>query len=816
MNLSDISSSVYRLQLNADFSLKKAIEVLPYLEELGVEGVYCSPFYDAYSAHGYDITNPNALNPKIGTPDEYAHFCSELKRLGLKQIIDVVPNHMGICGGKNAWWQDVLEKGPHSEYARFFDINWNPEQKELTNRVLLPILESSYTDALENKEIQLHQDKDRFWLQYKDFPLPLARHTYGLIGKLDRLLEAQYYRLAHWKAASEEINYRRFFNIHELAAIRIEDQHVLDTHHKWLFQLIEEGHIQGLRIDHPDGLYDPVTYLDRLREKYPIYTVVEKILERDEPLPENWKVEGTVGYDYLNVLNGLFIQQSNEQAFDALYQEFLGDTVDFDQCVYHSKKTFALKDMHSEVHALGLELYQLSESNDFTRHDLARALVEVIACFPVYRTYTAPKGEISRRDQSYIRLAIEQAKSHAEDLNPSLFDFLEQLLLLKRDKSREFVLRFQQLTGPLMAKGLEDTAFYVYNRLISLNEVGGDPPHFGCSLAEFHRFNQEKQEKWPLGFLATSTHDTKRSEDVRARLNVLSEIPEQWRSEVMRWHKINSVHRGVGPSPNAEYLIYQLLVGVWPQGEVSSVFTERLWGVVLKSLREAKQETSWNSPNEAYEKSVRHFFYALLNPDHENPFLKEFLPFQKEIDRLGAYNSLSATVLKLGSCGVVDFYEGNELLNYRLVDPDNRRPVDFAFRKKELAAIKKSDPIALFASHELSRLKGYLHWKALNFRKQHRLLFLEGSYLPLEVAGEYQEKVVAFLRVRENEALIVIASRFFSITPLDWGDTGLLVSQEWIGYEWTEVFTGRQLHSFSATNMFKDLPVGFVYGKRCV
>ncbi len=845
LNLSDIPSSVYRLQLNADFTLKKAIEVLPYLQELGVEGVYCSPFYDAYSAHGYDITNSNALNPKIGTLKEYTHFCEKLKELGLKQIIDVVPNHMGFKGGKNAWWQDVLENGPHSAYAGFFDINWSPEKKELTDRVLLPILADNYGRVLENHEIQLHYANGIFWLQYQDFPLPVAPSTYALIWEeanekkeiskllsrfngsiklLDRLLEAQYYRLAYWKVASHEINYRRFFNIHELVAIRVEEMQVLQAHHKWLFQLIDEGHVQGLRIDHPDGLFDPVAYFDHLRERYPIYTVVEKILERNEQLPEAWKVEGTVGYDYLNVLNGLFIQQSNEQAFDAIYTEFLGETIDFEECVYQSKKLFTLYEMVSEVEALGLQLDRLSEQScsfrDFTRHDLTKALAEVIACFPVYRTYIAPEGRVSKRDRHYLSWAIEKAKSHAHDLDPSIFDFLEKLLLLKLKDSkryREFILRFQQLTAPIMAKGLEDTAFYVYNRFISLNEVGGDPPHFGHSLADFHRFNQEKSEKWPLGFLASSTHDTKRSEDVRARLNVLSEIPERWRAEVQKWQKINSTYKGAGPSSNAEYYIYQLLVGVWPReglkrAEYAS-FTDRLWGVVLKSIREAKQETSWMFPNEEYEAAVHHFFYSLLNPDKANPFLKHFLPFQKEIDRLGAYNSLSATVLKIGSCGVVDFYEGNELLNYRLVDPDNRRPVDFAHRKKELTALKKSDPIALFASHEMSRIKAYLHWKALNFRKQHRALFLEGRYLPLKVRGAHHESVVAFLRYTEEEALIVLAGRFFSSLTLGWGNTEVLLPEKWSHYQWTELFTDRDLTRLSVSTIFEHLPVGFIYGK---
>lgn len=907
IHLSDIPASVYRLQLNKEFPLKKAIRVLPYLKELGIEGVYCSPLYDAYSDHGYDVTDPNHLNPQLGTQEDYEIFCKELQRLGLKQIIDVVPNHMGFKGGKNKWWQDVLENGPYSEYAFFFDINWSPEKRELKDRVLLPILGSNYGTALENQEIKLHYDQGQFWLQYTDFPLPVAPHTYAMIlekaleddeaelkglidfyrffpvaihergikkaegqerlcsltensrkihrhiqstialfnGKrrspesfelLDRLLEAQYYRLAYWRVASHEINYRRFFNIHELVAIRIEEKQVLECHHKWLFQLIEERKVHGLRIDHPDGLFDPVAYFDRLRMAYPIYTVVEKILDRKEQLPESWKVEGTVGYEYLNLLNGVFIAQTNEKAFNEIYEEFLNETKDFEEILYESKKLFASYEMVSEVEALGLNLDRLSEKSpyyrDFTRHDLTKALAEVIACFPVYRTYISPEGKVSKRDSRYLTSAIEKAKSRSSDLDPSIFDFLAKLLHVKLKNEREsqfgfleFLLRFQQLTAPMMAKGLEDTTFYIYNRFLSLNEVGGDPPHFGCSISDFHRFNQMKLKKWPFGFLSSSTHDTKRSEDVRGRLNVLSEIPERWRGEVKKWAKVTSKFKDEGPSPNTEYFIYQLLVGAWPRQPMKKSeyepFIERLWEVILKSMREAKKETSWMFPNEAYEKAVRHFLFAILTPDKKNLFLKLFLPFQKEVDRLGALNSLSATVLKIGGCGVVDIYQGNELLHYRLVDPDNRRPVDFEMRKKELVAIKQSDAKKWFVSQDFSRIKGFLHWKGLNFRKEHRALFLEGGYLPLKVRGQQKDHVIAFLRYYEKEALIVLGGRFFSSASLGWGDTEVILPKEMGKYSWIEIFTQQQVSlksrghyiGLQIANHFEKLPVGFIYGE---
>lgn len=924
ISAADIPSSVYRLQLNGDFPLKKAILILPYLKELGVEGVYCSPFFQAYSKHGYDVTNPNRLNPKIGTMEEYKEFCKALKKNGLKQIVDVVPNHMGIKGGQNPWWQDVLEHGPYSEYASFFDINWSPEKKELQDRVLLPILGNTYGKVLENQEIQLNFQKGEFLMHYADFPLPVAPHTYPLIlecdienlknsydekhpdwneyqavielyrffplsfqeriqkkeeGKkrlqtlveksskikrhlhhilslfhgrkrsprsfdlLDRLLEGQFYRLAYWRVANHEINYRRFFNIHELVSIRIEEESVLESHHRWLFELLKEGGIHGLRIDHPDGLYDPVSYFERLRKQFPIFTVVEKILDRKEALPETWQVEGTVGYEYLNLLNGLFIRQDHEKAFTEIYEEFLGHPLDFDEILYNSKKLFTNYEMVSEVEALGLKLDRLSETNreyrDFTRHDLTKALAEVIACFPVYRTYIGPTGKVSKRDKLYISIAIEKAKVKAKDLDISIFDFVEKLMLgglrtkkEEQERYREFVLRFQQLTGPMMAKGLEDTSFYVYNRFVSLNEVGGDPPHFGHSIGEFHRHNQNKLKKWPYGFLSTSTHDTKRSEDIRMRLNVLSEIPEMWRLEVKKWALVNSKYKKESPTANTEYYIYQTLIGVWPKGGFRKggyhPFCERVWAILLKSMREAKQETSWMYPNEAYEEEVKAFFFAILSEEKSNNFLKLFTTFLKQIDRYGGWNSLSQIAIKMGSPGVVDIYQGNEILTYRLVDPDNRVEIDFEVRKKMLASVKSRTPAKLFTSHDLGEVKLYIHYKVLHFRKKHHDLFLDGEYLPLRSRGGRKEHVIAFMRKINGKFLIVVAGRFFSRlasadwdVPLGihaWGDTEILLPSEFKNKTLHDLFIDKKRDVINRGNytylrvadILKDLPVSYL------
>lgn len=914
-----IPASVYRLQLSADFPIKSALNILPYLKDFGIEAIYCSPYFKSFSSQGYDVTDPNAFHPLLGTLEEYKTFCAKLKELELLHIADIVPNHMSIKGGQNRWWQDVLENGPFSEYASYFDINWSPEKPELQDRVLLPILSSAYVEALENQEIILSYEEGKFFLRYSDYLLPLAFHSYALIlendieqlkrtyeeddpewkeyqaliqhyrlfpisgqereakkeegreklliffnhskkihkhilkqiqrfnGRkqktasfdlLDKLLEAQFYRLSYWRVASHEINYRRFFNINELVSIHIENETVLENHHRWLFELVNEDQIQGIRIDHPDGLYDPVTYFHRLRQKIKVFTVVEKILEGKEKLPPDWEVEGTVGYDYLNVLNGIFVCQENEKTLTAIYEEFIGKKVDFEEILYRSKRFFTDYEMVSEVESLGLKLDRLSEKNreyrDFTRHELTKALAEVIACFPVYRSYINPQGEVSERDRHIIKIAIEKAKSCAYDLDVSIFEFLEKVLLTKarirpeeEEAYRDFVLRFQQLTAPIMAKGMEDTAFYIYNRLLSLNEVGAEPAHFGHSIGEFHSHNLEKKEKWPYGFLATSTHDTKRSEDARMRLNVLSEMPERWNLELKKWSLINSKHKKGPIAANTEYFIYQTLIAAWPHGPLNSeelsVFTERIWKVILKSIREAKLETSWLYPNVEFEEMVHAFLLAILSEEH---FLSQFTEFHQLIDRCGAWNSLSQVALKIGSPGVVDIYQGNECLTYRLVDPDNRSSVDFELRKKSLAQIKKEDLAHLFKAHELSKLKFLLQTKALHFRNKYKDLFLEGEYLPLKTEGVRKEHVIAFLRKKEDTFVVVLAGRFFSALDSDsplgkhaWDDTEILLPEGWDELALTDLFTDKKIHvkkrgntcSLVVSQVFEFLPFSYLF-----
>lgn len=827
-----IPSSVYRLQFNSDFTFKKAAACVPYLKSLGVEAIYASPCFEAVtgSAHGYNVANPNNLNPVLGTAKDYGHFCRTLKEAGMQQILDVVPNHMGIGGNNNPFWEDVLAKGPHSKYAGFFDIDWNPAKKELKNKVLLPVLGDHYGKVLEKGDLKLCVKNKRFFVRYHDFYFPvnnrslsfifngrkknfndktamrnLLRRFNGKAGKpnsfdlLDNLLNRQYYRLAHWQVASEEINYRRFFDINELAALRMEDDRVFKTYHQLLFNLIKEGKVQGVRVDHPDGLYDPPAYFQKLREnaaKYvssPFYIVVEKILDRKEDLPQNWKIHGTVGYDYLNTLNGLFVVQEAASSFDKIYAGFTGSALEYDELLYQKKKHFALLHMAGEINSLGYRLDKISETDrryrDFTLNNLILAIRETIACFPVYRTYISPSAKkVSPRDRKFIYIAIEKAKQKTPSLDPAVYEFLKNILLLrhdmdasKKEKSlyRDFILRFQQLTSPIMAKGMEDTVFYIYNRLLSLNEVGGDPQHFGTSVEDFHQENRRRLDKWPYSFIATSTHDSKRGEDVRMRLNVLSEIPEKWEKMLRIFSQTNKKHKtligsSTFPDPNMEYFIYQTLLGIWPLGDLTekerNIFHKRILNYLIKAAREAKTHTNWVVPNQIYETALIRFVKLILNDGKNNLFLRKFIPFQSKIAHYGILNSLSSIVLKIGSPGVLDTYQGAELWNLTLVDPDNRRPVEFTKRMRYLKQNKKKPASSVFnrllANKKSGEIKQYLLSIGLNLRRSHRELFLRGDYFPVKVAGEKKNHVVAWQRKWKNQSIITAAGRFFtSLTP---------------------------------------------------
>jgi (1->4)-alpha-D-glucan 1-alpha-D-glucosylmutase len=638
------------------------------------------------------------------------------------------------------------------------------------------------------------------------------------------LLAEQMFRLSFWKVATEEINYRRFFSINDLISLRVEREEVFGRVHALIFKLAEEGKITGLRVDHIDGLHDPKLYLDRLREMGEgLYTVVEKILEIEEDLPLGWPVEGTTGYDFLNVLNGLFCRKENQKALTKLYASFTGLKHEFDDLVFEKKRLILEKHMTGDIDNLALQLKELSSKDrygsDITLYGLKRALTEVMASFPVYRTYVAGEN-VRKEDRASIQGAVEKARKRNPELSHEL-DFVERFLLLRfeEDLSKEerarrlaFVMRFQQFTGPLMAKGVEDTTLYVYNRLLSLNEVGGNPQRFGLSVQEFHETNLRRLKYRPHALSATSTHDTKRGEDARARLNALSEIPEEWERRVREWSRINrkkkkKVRDLDVPDRNDEYFLYQTLVGALPfEEEAFPEFANRIKEYMIKAVREAKVHTAWLKPDGDYENACLSFVENILEPG--DPFLEAFLPFQKKVAHCAAYTGLSQALIKITSPGVPDFYQGSELWHLSLVDPDNRRPVDYETRKASLRELRQEPeknllPLIdeLLRKKEDGRVKIFLIYSALKARKENMVLFREGEYVPLEAEGLFRDHVIAFGRQREGKWAVTVAARFFfaltgegnhALGEDAWKDTALLLPEE-APENWKNALTGERI-----------------------
>jgi (1->4)-alpha-D-glucan 1-alpha-D-glucosylmutase len=644
---------------------------------------------------------------------------------------------------------------------------------------------------------------------------------------LDSLLSEQFFRLSFWKVTTEETNYRRFFNINGLISLRVEEDAVFARTHQLILKLVEDGIFSGLRVDHIDGLYDPTEYLNRLRRKSDdLYLVVEKILDLHEDLPRIWPVQGTTGYDFINYLNGVFCKHANDREFKRLYQGFIQEKTLYKDLVYEKKKLIIDKDMSGDVDNLAHFLKRISGKdrygNDITLNGLRRALVEVLACFPVYRTYMS-EDVLEEDCWAYVEESIKKAKARRPDLLYEL-DFLHRFLCLEfgdhlsnEEKKNwiHWVMRFQQLSGPLMAKGFEDTTLYIYNRLLSLNEVGGNPAKFGISTKEFHKFAKRRKHDHPHSMNAGSTHDTKRGEDIRARINVLSEMPEEWDARIKIWNKLNrekkvSVNGSRAPDKNDEYFLYQTLIGSFPfyDSEMPE-YVDRVKAYVVKAIREAKVHTAWLKPDTAYEEAFISFVEKLLlEPVDENPFLKSFIYFQKKVVHYGIFNSLSQTFVKIMSPGVPDFYQGSELWDLNLVDPDNRRPVDFEKRASMLQRIvQREDENVLeliddlFTSVEDGGLKLFLIHQALKARKENAELFREGDYVPLEVEGTFNEYVLAFARTYEGRFAIAVAPRFFSTLvkngekPLGkevWQDTRLVIPDNF-PKSWTEVMAAGEL-----------------------
>ncbi len=676
----------------------------------------------------------------------------------------------------------------------------------------------------------------------------------GSFDLLDRLLAEQRYWLSFWRLANEEINYRRFFAISDLISVRVEDPKVFEASHALVLRLAREGKATGLRVDHIDGLYDPMGYLAQLQTRLapekgkrpaaPFYVVVEKILAEGEDLPAEWPVQGTTGYDFLNLANGVFVSAGGARALGETYARFLGGGQAFATMVYEKKKMIMETLFAGEMHSLGQHLGRLAEQDrygrDLPRKELRQALVEVTACFPVYRTYI--RGfDISARDRRYLGKALKEATRRGAEASAPVFDFLRRVLLLEgpsfvageqRGEWLRFLMRWQQFTGPIMAKGYEDTALYVYNRLTSLNEVGGEPSGTGVPVSVFHKHAAGTAARWPHTMNATTTHDTKRSEDVRARINVLSELPGEWEKRLLLWSDWNREKKRVVdgrliPDPGEEILLYQTLLGAWPldPGEMEP-FPERIRSYMIKAVREAKVHTRWIRPNPDHERVVRDFVTAILVDESGGRFREDFLAFQAKVAHFGALNGLAQVLLKIASPGVPDFYQGAELWDLRLVDPDNRGPVDFSLRGRLIADLQNREERGLLplieelvSAWKDGRIKLFLTYKALNFRKKRWNLFLSGEYLPLPASGGNKEHVLAFARRREADWALAAVPRLvtrlsppgeFPVGQKAWGTRSGIVLPEGAPARWRNVFTGEELH-IPPGNRKKTLPLHAVF-----
>jgi (1->4)-alpha-D-glucan 1-alpha-D-glucosylmutase len=946
--------------MHAGFTFRDASAIVPYLDALGISHLYLSPILSARagSTHGYDVTDPTHLNPEVGSEDDFRSLVAACRSRGMGVILDVVPNHM-LLGPANPWWRDVLEHGPSSPYAGYFDIAWNdPPREDLRGRVMLPVLGAPYYQVLESGELVIELEQGALVVRLYGSALPVDPRTYDHVLKpaldaladpssdavaelqsiltavqhlpprtetdpdrvrvgraetevvkrriaalveapspvadsiravidefrkassrdrLDALLDAQAYRLCFWRVASDEINYRRFFDVNELSALSAEREDVFRATHDLVLRLCGEGLVDGLRIDHPDGLYDPNQYLHRLQEHYvlavarhlvktdpafqgaaweemesevrdrigadlrggpndttcasdqesrplPLYVVVEKILDRGEQLPSDWPTAGTTGYEFVNAVNGLFVNPAAEEMLTRTYEVFTGRDDAYSDVIFQQKMLVLWSAFSSELDMLARQLDRLARKNrrarDFTLNGLRWALRAVIASFPVYRSYV--NGHVSRTDERLIRLAVLRARRRSPTLSPELFDFIRDTLLLRdppvgvpdgyAEDQRRFAGKFQQVTAPVTAKGVEDTAFYRFNRLLSLNEVGGDPGRFGWPAADVHAFLADRQNRHPLGLSAGSTHDIKRGEDVRVRIDVLSELPDEWATRVTRWAEWNRPHRieledGFhAPDPNDEYLLYQTLVGAWPADADSQEgldrFTARIRQYMSKATHEAKEHTSWINPDPEYDEAVQKFVGLVLDPAQSTAFLADLGDFARQVTRFGAINSLAQTLIRCTAPGVPDTYQGTELPDLSLVDPDNRRPVNYGRREALLRELDHATDglLAFNQSYTDDRAKLFVVSRALRLRRSIPELFRTGNYVPVVATGARSDHIFAFLRQLADRAVLVVVPRLVAglvggedSQQLDanvWGDTFLELPE---GEVWGNHFTRDQL-----------------------
>lgn len=865
-----IPISTYRLQLNSSFGFKAAKDIVPYLNSLGISDIYASPILKARkgSTHGYDVVDPNQINPELGREEEFEELIVDLKEKGMFWLQDIVPNHMAY-DKQNLMLMDIFEQRDNSPFFHYFDIDWVHPFESFQGRVLAPFLGGFYSETLENKEIKIVFNENGLSVKYYDLQFPLFLSTYkdvflhsinaleNKIGKgssllikflgivdiferisktqdgqqynqvrhaknmlwqlynengeiksfvdkniaylngenenahaiedMDKILSEQCYRLSFWKVASEELNYRRFFTINELISLRVEKKDVFDYTHKLILQMIREGKIHGLRIDHIDGLYDPIKYLDNLRNQAKeTYIVVEKILSLREQLPASLPIQGTTGYDFMNYLNRLFCLKDNDAQLTKIYFRFTNIIQPYEKIVQDKKRLIIGKHMAGDIDNLAHIMKKVAGHHrfgrDITLYGLKRALVEIVTFFPVYRTYIN-YDNFDSQDKDYINEAIEKAHTKAPALEYEVdfirkflsLELLENLVGEEKNEFWQIIMKFQQLTAPIMAKGFEDTVFYTYNKLISLNEVGGEPALLSVEPQEFFKFLKKRSAQTPHSLNATATHDTKRGEDVRARINVLSEIPDDWKTYLAKWATLNKAKKQKNgdeyiPSANDEYFIYQTLLGSFPfEGNALHIYSQRIKDYLIKAVREAKEHTAWIKPDAKYEEACLSFVDKLLDCEKGNLFLQGFQELHQKVSNYGIYNSLSQVLIKMTAPGVPDFYQGTELWDLNLVDPDNRRQVDYNTRRNYLQYIQGKIPQdiiglmdELLKNKTDGRIKLFLIHQSLQFRRKHEDLFLKGGFLPLEIEGEHSKSVVAYARILEDKWAVTVAPRFLT------------------------------------------------------
>jgi (1->4)-alpha-D-glucan 1-alpha-D-glucosylmutase len=923
-----------RLQLHRDFTFDDAARVVPYYAALDASHIYASPILTARqgSTHGYDIVDPTRINPELGGEDGLRRLVARIREAGMGLILDIVPNHMGV-GPENPWWQHVLEWGQDSPYARWFDIDWQPNDETLHGKVMAPFLGKPYGDALAAGEIALQFDehRGRLFVGYYSHRFPIAPADYaevlraagsellapvidafekdrteevtitqlsadigfGLLREIGQtpegladiksalegfsasmphglevlhaLLERQHYRLAWWRCAADGINWRRFFEVTDLAGVRVEQNDVFEATHAMIFRLYTEGLIDGVRIDHVDGLADPGAYCRKLRQRLqalamqrppelphaPAYIIVEKILAADEQLRIDWGLDGTTGYEFMDQVGALLHDPAGEAPLTALWCDLTGEPGDFHAEVRQARRQLLTNNLSGEFEAAARALHAVARTDlrtrDFSLGAIRRVFAELLVVFPVYRTYADSNGR-DELDQQVIDRALEQARQNVDRTEGPLLDTVARWLggdaprdaasPRVRNLHQRAITRFQQLTPPLAAKSVEDTAFYRYGRLLSRNEVGSDPGQFSLSVADFHAACASRAEHFPNNMLTTATHDHKRGEDVRARIAAISELPDEWEQAVRGWIDLNTPLRSEiaeedgtpacdAPKPADELMLYQMLVGAWPIGLDASdrdgvaQFAERIEKWQTKALREAKQVSDWVMPNEEYEAGCQRFLHATLDVRPDNRFLQELMQWVARLTPAGVVNSLTQTVLRMSTPGLPDLYQGTEFWDFSLVDPDNRRPVDFTSREQALA------DAAPYLNHlegwQGGWIKQHVIHRTLALRAQHPGLFARGEYLPLALAGPMAAHAIAFLRRYQDRAVIVIAALFPSrllasdgsptIPATNWGDTVVVLPQE-LQAAWIDIYTGKHVEAQSGRlqvgNALSLLPVAIL------